>query len=213
MLDRYPRLMLDISWRVIDDAYFSDAARRAVYVPFLNEYSERILPGTDFLASREKDIEVYRTELRVTSRILGHLDDAAFRNIALGENYFRLLGLDYTAPPGLRRGGAARPRPLVEATSVPTDGGRARRGRRGGSLRPADLAGGDAASGPQGGGACAGPDRKPGRRERPGTNLRHPPGLMAAPAEAGNALFASSEAASSIPRTAAVAGFRPRLWR
>ena len=98
MLDRYPRLMLDISWRVIDDAYFSDAARRAVYVPFLNEYSERILPGTDFLASREKDVEVYRTELRVTSRILGHLDDAAFRNIALGENYFRLLGLDYTAP-------------------------------------------------------------------------------------------------------------------
>ena len=98
MLDRYPRLMLDISWRVIDDAYFSDAVRRAVYLPFLNEYSERILPGTDFLASRDKDIEVYRTELRVTSRILGHLDDVAFRNIALGENYFRLLGLDYTAP-------------------------------------------------------------------------------------------------------------------
>ena len=44
-------------------------------------------------------------------------------------------------------------------------------------------------------------------------HLRHPPGLMAAPAEAGNALFASSAAASSIPRTAAVAGFRPRLWR
>ena len=98
MLDRHPRLMLDISWRVLDDAYFSDPEARAPYVLFLNEYSERILPGTDFLASRDKDFEVYRTELEVTSRILRYLDDTAFRNIALGQNYFRLLGLDYTAP-------------------------------------------------------------------------------------------------------------------
>ena len=98
MLDRHPRLMLDISWRVLDDAYFSDPEARAPYVPFLNEYSERILPGTDFLASRDKDFEVYRTELEVTSRILRYLDDTAFRNIALGQNYFRLLGLNYTAP-------------------------------------------------------------------------------------------------------------------
>ena len=98
VLDRYPHLMLDISWRVIDDAYFSDPETRAVYIPFLNEYSERILPGTDFLASRDKDLEVYRTELNVTGRILRHLDDTAFRNIALGQNYFRLLGLDYVAP-------------------------------------------------------------------------------------------------------------------
>ena len=98
MLDRHPHLMLDISWRVLDDAYFSDAGARAVYVPFLNEYSERILPGTDFLASSDKDLEVYRTELRATSRILRYLDNNAFRNIALGQNYFRLLGLDYVAP-------------------------------------------------------------------------------------------------------------------
>lgn len=44
-------------------------------------------------------------------------------------------------------------------------------------------------------------------------HLRHPPGLMAAPAEAENALFASSAAASSIPRTAAIAESRPWLWR
>ena len=68
------------------------------YVPFLNEYSERVLPGTDFLASRDKDIEVYRTELYVTSRINRYLNDNAFRNIALGQNYFRLLGLDHMAP-------------------------------------------------------------------------------------------------------------------
>ena len=99
LLDRYPKLMLDISWRVIDDVYFSQPDKRALYVAFLNDYSERILPGTDFLASRDKGIDVYRTELHVTSRILRDLNDAAFRNIALGQNYFRLLSLDYTAPP------------------------------------------------------------------------------------------------------------------
>ena len=98
LLDRHPMLMLDIAWRVIDDAYFSDPEKRALYVPFLNNYSERILPGTDSVASRDKDIDVYRTELDVTSRILRDLDDTAFRNIALGQNYFRLLGLNYTAP-------------------------------------------------------------------------------------------------------------------
>ena len=99
MLERHPNLMLDITWRVLDDAYFSTPEGRAVYVPFLNAHSERILPGTDFLASRDKDFDVYREELEVNSRILGHLDDEAFRNIALGESYFRLLGLDYEAPP------------------------------------------------------------------------------------------------------------------
>ena len=93
MLERHPNLMLDITWRVLDDAYFSTPEGRAAYVPFLNAHSERILPGTDFLASRDKDFDVYREELVVNSRILGHLDDEAFRNIALGENYFRLLGL------------------------------------------------------------------------------------------------------------------------
>ena len=69
LLDRHPNLMLDIAWRVIDDAYFSTSRGRAVYVPFLNAYSDRILPGTDFLASRDKDLEVYREELEVTGRI------------------------------------------------------------------------------------------------------------------------------------------------
>ena len=99
MLERHPKLMLDIAWRVIDDAYFSTPEGREAYVPFLNAYSERILPGTDFLASRDKDLEVYREELEVTGRVHRLLDDEAFRNIALGENYFRLLGLEYKAPP------------------------------------------------------------------------------------------------------------------
>ena len=99
MLERHPNLMLDIAWRVIDDAYFSTPEGRAAYVPFLNAFSERVLPGTDFLASRDKDLDVYREELEVTSRIHRHLDDDAFRNIALGGSYFRLLGLEYHAPP------------------------------------------------------------------------------------------------------------------
>ena len=99
LLERYPQLMLDIAWRVIDDAYFSTPEGRAAYVPFLNAYSERILPGTDFLASRDKDLAVYREELEVTGRIHRYLDDDAFRNIALGANYFRLLDLEYHAPP------------------------------------------------------------------------------------------------------------------
>ena len=98
LLERYPKLMLDIAWRVIDDAYFSTPEGRAAYVPFLNAFSERILPGTDFLASRDKNLDVYREELEVTGRIHRHLDDHAFRNIALGENYFRLLDLEYEAP-------------------------------------------------------------------------------------------------------------------
>ena len=99
LLNRYPKLMLDISWRVIDDAYFSVPEHRVRYASFLNDHSERVLPGTDFLASGDKDFEVYRTELQVTSRILRSLNDVAFRNIALGQNYFRLLNLDYKAPP------------------------------------------------------------------------------------------------------------------
>ena len=99
VLERYPNAMLDISWRIIQDHVFADPAQRAVYVDFLNAYSERILPGTDFVASANRDFEDYRSDLLATSRILRYLDDAAFRNIALGRNYFRMLNLDYEAPP------------------------------------------------------------------------------------------------------------------
>ncbi|MCY3815707.1 MAG: amidohydrolase, partial [Gammaproteobacteria bacterium] len=93
-----PALMVDISWRVIHDNVFSRPELRAAYLPFIEEYSTRILPGSDFLASADKNFDVYSEELRVTSDILADLGDEAFRNIALGENYFRLLGLDYSAP-------------------------------------------------------------------------------------------------------------------
>ena len=98
LLDRYPKLMVDISWRVIHDNVFSRPKLRAPYLSFMEEYSERILPGSDFLASADKTFDTYADELQVTSDILTDLSDQAFRNIALGGNYFRTLGLDYSAP-------------------------------------------------------------------------------------------------------------------
>jgi hypothetical protein len=97
-LDAYPNLMLDISWRILDDYYFNKADNQSLYVAFMNKYSERILPGSDFVAFRNNTYEVYQDELNVTGRIHQYLDDRAFRNIVLGENYFNLLNLDYQAP-------------------------------------------------------------------------------------------------------------------
>ena len=97
-LDTYPNLMMDLSWRVVDDAIFASKAMREAYLPFLHAYSTRFLPGTDFVATGQSTRAHYVSELRATSRILRFLDDAAFRNIALGENYFRFLGLDREAP-------------------------------------------------------------------------------------------------------------------
>lgn len=98
LMDRHANLALDISWRGLYDYYFSHAEARAQYVPFLNRYAERILPGTDFVASRDNDFQTYKEELNVTSRVNRYLDDEAFRHIALGQSYFDLLGLDDTAP-------------------------------------------------------------------------------------------------------------------
>lgn len=95
LLDAYPNLMLDISWDVLYNAYHEWGE---IFIPFFNEYSTRILPGSDFVAAATKSFDVYAHELEVTSRALRVLDDEAFRNIALGANYFRLMGLDYHAP-------------------------------------------------------------------------------------------------------------------
>ena len=89
--------MLDISWDILEKNYFSKYRSR--YVDFFNAYSTRILPGSDFVAVSTKKFIVYREELQRTSAIFEFLDDRAFLNIALGENYFQLLGLDYEAPP------------------------------------------------------------------------------------------------------------------
>ena len=98
MLDQHPNLYLDISWRVLNDNYFSDPQQRGVYVGLFDEYSNRILPGTDFVAAASKTYEIYKEEVEVNSEILKYLSDEAFRNIALGQNYFNILSLPYRAP-------------------------------------------------------------------------------------------------------------------
>ncbi|MEU5079784.1 MULTISPECIES: hypothetical protein [Streptomyces] len=71
-------------------------------IPFeeLNTYLRKsgVHYVNDFVASSDKSYAVYRKELEVTSRINKALGGRAFRGIALGENYFRLLGLNTTAP-------------------------------------------------------------------------------------------------------------------
>ena len=99
LMDQHPKLYLDISWRILEDTYFSNETVRNQYVAFLNQYSSRIIPGTDFVAARNKDFSVYEAELDVTSGINKYLSDNAFRDIALGQSYFGLLGLPDHAPP------------------------------------------------------------------------------------------------------------------
>lgn len=98
LLDEYSNLMLDTSWRILEDYYFSRGNNRKEYVAFFNQYSTRILPGSDFVAFKANTYAVYQSELNATSRIHQYLNDEAFRNIALGENYFKLMGMDYQAP-------------------------------------------------------------------------------------------------------------------
>ncbi len=97
-LDNNENLMLDISWRLLHDAYFKKPEIRKLYTVFFNKYSTRILPGTDFVAARKKGFATYKKELETTSQINKYLNNDAFQNIVLGENYFRLLGLNYKAP-------------------------------------------------------------------------------------------------------------------
>ncbi|WP_431040519.1 amidohydrolase family protein [Streptomyces sp. P1-3] len=103
LLDRHPNLTLDLSWRVLEDRYFSRPGVRQQYAALFDAYPTRAIPGTDFVASRDKGYAVYKEELEVTSRINKALGDEAFRGIALGQNYFRLLGLKTEAPQVCKR--------------------------------------------------------------------------------------------------------------
>lgn len=98
MMDEYPNLWVDISWSVLYDYYFSEPTRRPFYVDFLNQYSQRVLTGTDIVASENTGYSQYERALDANSYINQFLDDDAFRNIALGQNYFDLMKLDEVAP-------------------------------------------------------------------------------------------------------------------
>ncbi len=98
LLEKHPKLMLDLSWRILADNHFSDRESKQLYVDFINRYPERFLSGTDFVAYRSYNFFDYKREVAVNSDIFKHLDNSAFRNIALGQNYFDLLRLPYVAP-------------------------------------------------------------------------------------------------------------------
>lgn len=97
-LDQYPNLYFDITWRVIYDNYFQDPDQRAEYVAFFEKNADRILPGTDFVASHVKTYMIYKNEVLANSHILKDLSDEAFRKIGLGQNYFDITNMDYAAP-------------------------------------------------------------------------------------------------------------------
>lgn len=92
----------------------------ATYYDLLHEYDDRFLTGTDFVASLGtpeewpglsefkdpptgcmKDKASHARQLTDTSSINMLLDDEAFRKIVLGENFFRITGMQDTfqAPP------------------------------------------------------------------------------------------------------------------
>lgn len=58
--------------------------------------------GAAAAAARTKDYQVYEQELEVTSRINQALGDEAFREIALGQNYFRQRWPPKAERPGTR---------------------------------------------------------------------------------------------------------------
>ena len=99
LLDRYPQLSFDLSWRVIDDQVFSDRSQRDRYVALINRWPKRFIPGTDVVATAGSGAMAYRQELAVTSGILARVNDEAFRRIALGQNFFELADLEAVAPP------------------------------------------------------------------------------------------------------------------
>lgn len=102
LLDKHPNLTLDLSWDVLWNNVFQYKEKRDKYVTFINAYPTRFITGTDFVASRSdsnyKTYKTYVEALDKTSLINKYISDEAFRLIALGQNYFDLLKLEYSAP-------------------------------------------------------------------------------------------------------------------
>lgn len=97
-LKNYSKLMIDLSWDILYDELYTLPAEKAMYVNLINQYPDRFLSGSDHVASIEKTEDKYRKEVNKTSAIYKDLNDVAFRNIALGQNYFKTIGLNFTAP-------------------------------------------------------------------------------------------------------------------
>ena len=96
LLREYPNLYLDISWRILDENFFS--RDRIGYVGLINKFPKRFINGTNFIAQGNFGFEEYYDELQAVSEIHRYISDEAFRHIALGQTYFGLLGKDISVP-------------------------------------------------------------------------------------------------------------------
>jgi len=90
-LDKYPNLSIDLSAAYFDGkSYFDTPEKRAAYVALLDNYPTRFLFGSDFVASEKKTAADYAKESLLSFDLLPEVGNAAFRNIALGQNYFNI---------------------------------------------------------------------------------------------------------------------------
>lgn len=60
-LEKYPKLMIDLSWDILYDQLYALRADRMPYVQLLNRFPSRFLSGSDHVASVEKTEDVYRS--------------------------------------------------------------------------------------------------------------------------------------------------------
>lgn len=118
-LEKYPNLFVDLSWDVLYDELYVSPNEKQFYVDMINKYPRRFISGSDHVAAMEKTEDVYVGEVNRTSDIYADLSDDAFRQIALGENYFKLAGLKLRAPTicGSKKGKAASKQVKHEAPS------------------------------------------------------------------------------------------------
>lgn len=62
-LNKYPKLMIDLSWDILYDELYQVNAQRKLYVDLINKHPHRFISGSDHLASQDKTEDMYRAEL------------------------------------------------------------------------------------------------------------------------------------------------------
>lgn len=104
MLSQHSNVTCDVSWRVLYEQMLQHPEKAALYIDLFNEFPDRFLSGTDFVASKgglhNTSAKTYREELDVTGRVfnMGGLSDEAFRGIVLGQNFIDHCNLPFRAP-------------------------------------------------------------------------------------------------------------------
>jgi hypothetical protein len=111
ILDKYKNVYIDLSWDSVHKIIKLDQSSNNsinsidtvlnnvnLYASLFNKYSTRFLTGSDFVGSSEKIYEVYSSDVNVTSKIFRKLNNTAYRNIVLGNNFIKLYNLKYNVP-------------------------------------------------------------------------------------------------------------------